>query len=774
MKLPPFQGSRRAQLPRQNLAPAVQQQRNKLGVLDAVVNLGQNIAQQHREMQVAEQNSAYGDYVNQVEQELASVQTLTPQQLRDAGLSETDGVQLKDAGGADRDAMMRHEWYPQLVNKRMQEASERFGNKIMDRTVREAWVRDQNTRREDYVTRLTKQSADDANRYMMQQAEAKNRADLEMGNYQSIIDRVNTVPGYAQNPVEKQMWVQRAETGRFVSQADNVLQTGSSEQIMALQETLVDRETDLPISDAERTRLAISARNNGRRVRGEELDVYSEPYREAIRRGDNKTMQQQLEYLQAEDYGSNPSDFLTADENIALQNELRSGIRMSTSKVTAQINAEVSRLTQGINDAIGVMDGGGYLDPLAIGQARDYISEQSDLYKVAGKEAPLEHFNRVAKFNKLVEQNERRRGYMSMPHAERTEKLQGLQLGSSTESNIEYQLAKESDKAIDEALTTNPFATVRMLGLDMNAEPLPNDPFSFEYLDALPNRWLNAENISGHYGEDIDLLDEVEIVTLSNAMDNADPNTNLDFMGGVAMKMGPDGALQFWDAAEYGDAYMPVVAGMMVAEGRYSVGEEILAGHQLLKGEEGQAPFKIPYENQATAYLIENMGDAFGDPFRRNNRRDAIMAVYAKRLAESGEIDTNEFDSELLDSAMNAVMGGEMVEINGVTQEPPDKNVTQDQVDRWVSQLVNSRNADDLPEFDPVENHLSKPEVSKGLRSGRYTLTPSGKRGVWYIMDNQGTVDGERKGGLLRDATGMSPAEVVWSPTTDTYIGRRR
>ena len=53
MKLPPFQGSRRAQLPRQNLAPAVQQQRNKLGVLDAVVNLGQNIAQQHREMQVS-------------------------------------------------------------------------------------------------------------------------------------------------------------------------------------------------------------------------------------------------------------------------------------------------------------------------------------------------------------------------------------------------------------------------------------------------------------------------------------------------------------------------------------------------------------------------------------------------------------------------------------------------------------------------------------------------------------------------------------------------
>lgn len=732
MKLPEFRTPRRGSLPRESLGVAAQQQRNKLGVFGAVTNLADNLARQKIESDTAEQNSAYGDFVSQVEQEMAAVESLTPQQLRDAGLEEADGVQLVDAGGADRDYLLRHEWYPQLMNKRMEAAEEEYGNKIMHAPSRKAWQAEQRTRRQDYVGRLAKQSAADAQKLLFREAEAKMADDQANGRWQSMIDRAQSNPSYYAFPDKRQAWVEAAQFGRFEQGVKLTMATEDSEAQYGLANQLLDESNDYPATMEQRVILSTQLEASATQARREEVEELTEANSAQIIAGNVSAIESAIKTLRAEEFKTNSNGTeigvesgLTRRESLTELRRLGQGLSAVRAKQTAADTNYLARQRGFVDRTLTAAEDNPLLDPHELDRAEAALKQVEQHHLDRGKQyTDQADANRLEKLNQARRENAAAREISIMPLGMQHGLLTNLQ---GRDQTVEVTRGQQMiDKIIENSereLASNSIRYARSLGWQIDELPSMNDP---SYFEALSTRVDTDAAIATHWGKSSGPLDEVaELPILMNQLKEMDQEQRNNWFGATVMTMGEEKSKVLFEQMFEDDDYMPAMTGVLVAENAMDVALQIQSGAAYRKDPNFQMRDRITVRQD----INEALGDAYGRGPQRGARMKAIMDHIAYQMiqAEGGAASEG---SDYVDTAIEAVTGG-MVNIHGSTVEVPARGISKTQVNQFVDHFED--NPQDLPNIAGAKKESIAREWG-----GRFRLEPSESVGVYYIRDRRG------------------------------------
>lgn len=744
MKLPPVRMPNRSRLPRQNLGPAIQQQRNKLGVFNAITELGSNLSQQKIEADTAEQNAAYGDFVTQVEQELAGVDRLTPQQLRDAGLGEEEGVVLTDAGGVDRDYLLRHEWYPQLVDKRMGEAEESFGNKIMHAPAREAWRNEQKARRNDYITRLTKQSAQQAEELEYRDTEAKVSSMLKNGQWQSAIDMADSSPSYALRPDRKQAIKDAAIWGRFEQGAKTTMVNGDSATIHNEAEALIDPERDLPGTLEQRTNLASQMRTRAEQKRREEVEYLTEANTASIVSGDLEAVQKAYELLKNEEYAEDQNGWeygkgsgLYRREALTEQQRLRQAIGAIRTKKAA---ADVNYLASGRAEVKSVIDAAAnnpLMDMHEFDRADAILSDIEQHWRERGHDQPAQtDANLKEEVRRARRENALTRELSLLPLAGQHQILTGLRNENQNARQAEAAttLAKIVENS-ERELASNSINYARSVGWQIDEMPPMSDMPAF--LETLSSRVDTDASIRTHWGKSSGPLDEVtELPLLMNQLQDMDQQQRNEFLGLVVQTLGEDKSKVVFEQMFEGDDYMPAITGILMAESAPNVALQIQAGAEYA----AQEDFVMRDRNDVRTEVNELLGDAYGRGPQRGARIQAIMDHIAYQMVTSGDYAVTD-GGDFVDEAIQAVTGG-IFDLHESKVEAPMRGVTKTQMRQFEDHFED--NPGDLPNI-----YGGNKQSIANQWGGRFRLEPSDRVGVYYIRDTRGKNPTNSAGGSL-------------------------
>lgn len=245
----------------------------KLNVFQAVSRLGTEVAEMASEREMIEANAEHRERVSKAQEEIALNQTLTQQQLQEKGLLEEVRAAAGRAGMDELpENVPQHLWAPLAMRDALAESTREAGKRITLPGVRRRYLAQLDEVNDRQVMRMTQLAARQAVDYENRQSQALFKTAMEMGEYQTAREALET-PTFASNPdMQRLLRLQ-------VSQAEEV----SSFQKMAM-EGETDQAMDMLLDDERETSLTLDQRR----------ELYFALQNQEIRRGEAAVKQRKL------------------------------------------------------------------------------------------------------------------------------------------------------------------------------------------------------------------------------------------------------------------------------------------------------------------------------------------------------------------------------------------------------------------------------------------------------------------------------------------------
>lgn len=214
-------------------------------------------------------------------------------------------------------------------------------------------------------------------------------------------------------------------------------------------------------------------------------------------------------------------------------------------------------------------------------------------------------------------------------------------------------------------------------------------PIDLNNPETLQQRMLAVQTAEAHYRQNISPLTKREVVQMSDAMTKMGADQKLAVLGAVVSATG-ESSFEIMEQLDKSNQTLLAMAGSLMAEGQPEVARLAILGSEQIQHNKGILPKDTDLMPEVNSYL--------GTAYIANPRHQAavvrtVKAVYASMAADAGIIDGT-LDTDLLESALEAVTGGVIVRDNpgwGTGDSyvvAPARGVDEDQFEEWIDGLT--------------------------------------------------------------------------------------